>query len=184
MNDWSSSKGLTLAELPRTIAAGAAAGAVATVAMSAVMIGLQRLGLLGRTPPRHIVEHALGRFGLRHRVSPRSRRALSAVAHLGFGATQGAVYALGHHGTAAAEDGVPQPSARSGIPFALAVWASSYSGWIPRLGILPPPSRDRPGRPTTMVLAHVVYGAVLAKTLRLLLQPKLRSPVRDHVSDR
>ena len=29
------------------------------------------------------------------------------------------------------------------------------------LGILPPPERDQPGRPATMLLAHWVYGATL-----------------------
>jgi hypothetical protein len=43
----------------------------------------------------------------------------------------------------------------------LAVWAVSYQGWIPALGILPKASEDRPARPAVMVTAHVVYGAVL-----------------------
>jgi hypothetical protein len=44
---------------------------------------------------------------------------------------------------------------------ALSVWALSYQGWVPALGILPPASRDQPGRQWTMVAAHVVYGVVL-----------------------
>ncbi len=32
---------------------------------------------------------------------------------------------------------------------------------IPLLGLMPPPDRDRPGRPVVMVLAHVVYGLTL-----------------------
>jgi len=42
----------------------------------------------------------------------------------------------------------------------------NYAGWIPKVGIMPPPSRDRMGRPTSMILAHVVYGATLAAILK------------------
>ena len=45
--------------------------------------------------------------------------------------------------------------------FGIAVWAVSYAGWVPKLGLMQPPSRDRPGRPTAMILAHLVYGATL-----------------------
>ncbi len=167
---------LDLTELPRTLAAGAAAGVAATVAMSALMLAFQKLGLLGRTPPRHIVEHTLERLRLRQRLTGRSRKALSVAAHLGFGATQGALYAVGQQTSNQLRGAASEPRAQSGIPFALGVWATSYAGWIPATGILPPPSRDRPGRPTTMILAHVVYGAVLAKTLRLLLPQRNPEP--------
>ncbi|MFZ5896311.1 MAG: DUF6789 family protein [Myxococcota bacterium] len=150
----------------RVVSWGAVAGAGATVVMSAWMYASQRLGLLGRAPPRHIVEKGLARLGLRHRVSVPARQALTAALHLAFGATQGAVYALAEQGLAASRHRELEPSLARGVPFALAVWATSYAGWIPALGILPPPSRDRPGRPTSMVIAHVVYGAALAALLR------------------
>ena len=53
-----------------------------------------------------------------------------------------------------------------GAVYGLGVWAVSYKGWIPALGILPPPERDRPGRPVIMVAAHVVYGLVLGALVR------------------
>ena len=53
-----------------------------------------------------------------------------------------------------------------GIIFATLVWATSYQGWVPALGIMPPASRDEPGRPMTMVLAHWVYGAILGAVLQ------------------
>lgn len=40
-------------------------------------------------------------------------------------------------------------------------WLVNYGGWIPVLGILPPPHRDRTDRQATMIVAHLVYGAVL-----------------------
>jgi len=166
---------------PRALLLGAAAGAGATIAMSGVMLVAQRAGLLGRSPPRHIVERTLGWLGLRHETSRNERQLLTAVAHLGFGATQGALYAvieqrLGRRSQRSSGLRPRKPSATTGVPFGLLVWAASYVGWIPALGILPRPSRDRPGRPTSMVLAHVVYGAALATLLRKL----QHTPVRDY----
>jgi hypothetical protein len=41
----------------------------------------------------------------------------------------------------------------------------SFPAWtrrrLPALGLMPPPRRDRPGRPTAMIVAHLVYGTVL-----------------------
>jgi hypothetical protein len=150
----------------RVLLAGAGAGVAATAAMSAVMFGFQKLGLLGRMPPRHIVEDTLARFRVLHRTSPAARKALSTVSHLGFGATQGMLYAAALESPRVLRQGTATPQLRSGVPFALLVWAASYAGWLPKLGILPPPSRDRFGRPTSMIIAHAVYGAVLAELLR------------------
>jgi hypothetical protein len=158
----------------RAVLIGAGAGAAATVAMSGVMLMLQRLGLLGRMPPRLIVDRGLARFGIRRHTSRGTRKALGSVAHVGFGASQGALYALGH--TLVAKSGrAPTPSLATAVPFALAVWAVSYAGWIPKLGIMRPPSRDRPGRPTSMIVAHLIYGAALATVLRRTLAPRGRA---------
>jgi hypothetical protein len=46
------------------------------------------------------------------------------------------------------------------------VWLGSYAGWIPALDLLPPPDRDRRGRPPSMIVAHWVYGAALGASLR------------------
>jgi hypothetical protein len=150
----------------RALLLGAGAGAAATIAMSGLMLAAQRLGLLGRSPPRHIVDRALGCLHVRDKVSRQNRQLLTALAHLGFGATQGALYAVLYQVLARYSPRPIAPSTATGVPFALCVWAASYAGWIPALGILPSPSHDRPGRPTSMVLAHVVYGAALANILR------------------
>jgi hypothetical protein len=157
--------------LLRSAVSGAGAGVAATLAMSAAMLALQRLGLMGRTPPRHIVEHLSKRLGLGRRLPSPASKVLSAVAHLGFGAAQGAIYAVAMKTPAALDREPASPALTTSIPFALTVWAASYAGWIPALGILPPPSRDRFGRPTSMVLSHLVYGAVLPFVLRRTPQP-------------
>ncbi len=138
----------------RKLEHGATAGALATVPMSAVMLGAQRLGLMGKQPPQKITDAALDEIGVH---PPRKERELLAiVAHFGFGAAAGAAFSL-------VRPGRPTllRSALEGAVFGTAVWAASYVGTLPKLGIMPPPSEDRPGRPATMVVAHWVFGAVL-----------------------
>lgn len=129
---------------------GASAGAVATVAMSALMLAAGRAGLVGRQPPEAIVR----RTGQLVAVEPRGRlaAALAVAAHLGFGAGTGAAHAL-----------LPRsrrPVAR-GAALATGVWAVSYAGWVPALGALPRADHDRASRQAVMLVAHVAYGAVL-----------------------
>jgi hypothetical protein len=129
---------------------GAAAGAVATAAMSAVMLAAGRAGLMGRQPPEAIVRRAGALTG----GEPRGRLAdaLAALAHLAFGVGTGAMYALLPRTT--------RPVLR-GVVVGEAVYAVSYAGWVPALGALPRPDRDRSPRQASMAAAHVVYGAVL-----------------------
>jgi len=135
-----------------------ASGALATVAMSAVMIAGDRVGLMAEPPPATITRSALRGAGV-DRPSD-SVAVLAPLAHLGFGAAGGLAYGL-------ARRVVPVvPGALLGIAFGLAVWTVSYKGWIPAMGILPPPEDDRPGRPTVMVAAHVVYGLALGWLIR------------------
>lgn len=151
----------TTEPLLTTATQGATAGTVATAAMSALMLGAGRLGAHGEQPPEAIVETALDAAGVNR--SEVTENALASVAHLGFGASMGALYALLRRVTR-----TPGPEALHGTGWGLAVYAASYAGWIPRLGILPSPAHDRDDRQTMLVAAHVVYGAVLGGVLQLL----------------
>jgi uncharacterized membrane protein YagU involved in acid resistance len=133
-------------------AQGGGAGLVATAAMSAAMVAAQRAGQMGRMPPKKITSAALDAVGADDLPEP-AVDALSVATHFGFGAAMGALFLLAR----------PRPRlpVAEGVAFGTLVWLASYAGWIPALGILPPPTRDRPGRPASMLLAHWVYGAVL-----------------------
>ncbi len=133
---------------------GASAGLLATIPMTAVMVAAQRLGLLGKAPPAKITDAVLDKADV---AAPTSeRRLLTALAHFGFGAATGALYS-------GLRPGRPSlgRAAVEGIAFGTAVWGASYAGWVPALGILPPPSRDRKDRQLTMVVAHWVFGAAV-----------------------
>jgi hypothetical protein len=143
------------------LATGAASGAVATVFMSAVMFAAKSAGLMGAMPPERITAHALDSLGIRRRDRT-TQDVLSAISHVAFGAASGAVFAL--------VERVPRlniPAVPAGMLFGLMIWAVSYEGWVPALGIMPPAHRDRPGRPQAMLAGHLVYGAVLGALIGL-----------------
>jgi hypothetical protein len=135
-------------------ATGALAGAAATAVMSIVMVLAQKSRPVGKLPPKKIVEAGFRASGLKQ-PKEETLNALTAVAHVGYGMAAGSLYST----TVANGRGVPP--LLSGPLFALAVWAGSYEGWVPALGIMPSAHDDRPARTKTMVLAHVVYGLVL-----------------------
>ncbi|MBV2364571.1 hypothetical protein ACFONH_22195 [Streptomonospora nanhaiensis] len=136
-------------------AQGAAAGVLATGAMTAVLEAGRRLSGHGQ-PPRHIVRALLPGGG--GAVPRRGENAATAVAHAGFGAAAGALFG--------AATGRRRPSRLLGAGYALAVMAAGYQGWAPRIGAQPPLHRDRPDRVATLAAAHVVYGWGLAAALR------------------
>lgn len=52
-----------------------------------------------------------------------------------------------------------------GVIYGSLIWFVSYKGWVPALGIMPPPERDRLSRPESMLVAHLVYGWTLGKVV-------------------
>jgi hypothetical protein len=143
----------------RSLLAGATAGAVATVAMSALMLAAKRIGITGTLPPELIARKAVEAVA---GDPPRDDQveAVAAVAHIGFGAVAGAIFELlmmrAHAARRSAAIG-----ALAGTLYATGIWLVSYQGWVPALGIMPAVSRDRRGRVATMLTAHWVYGATL-----------------------
>lgn len=148
-------------ERSASVARGAAAGIFGTITMSALMALAKKSGALGEPPPRKLVRRTLNRL-LPLNFDRRKTQVdvASWAAHLGFGAAMGGLFALLARGR--------RPSLPAGVLFGLGVWTVSYVGVIPKLGLMAPPKDDRPGRPTAMVLAHVVYGGTLAAALRAL----------------
>ncbi len=129
---------------------GLVGGILATGAMSALMLAARRAGLTGELPPRRIAGRLLRGEGRKE------RNALAIAGHVGFGAAIGALFALLQRRLSPRRGAVP-----GGIGFATVVWFVSYQGWVPALRIMPPATRDRPGRPVTMLVAHWVYGETL-----------------------
>jgi hypothetical protein len=136
---------------------GAAAGTVATAAMSAIMFGARRSGVMGTMPPEKITASFLNRAGIKR--SRKQQDALAVAIHFIFGAGGGAIFGL-------APERLPVPPVPLGMAYGSAIWAVSYMGWVPMLRIMPPPHRDQPGRQGVMLLGHLVYGGVLGVLTR------------------
>jgi uncharacterized membrane protein YagU involved in acid resistance len=135
---------------------GAVAGGVATVVMTAVLEAGRRLSLFRTHPPARIVRKVLA--GSPERPVP-GEVLLTGLAHLGYGAACGAVFALLTRRR-------PSVDRRLGVAYGLLLWLVGYGVWVPAIGAVPPLHRDRPGRQLALVAGHVVYGAVLAEELR------------------
>jgi hypothetical protein len=158
-----------MSEVMPRLGLGALAGVLATVPMTAVMLGAQRLGLLGEAPPKKITEDLLD-------PPPGTKLAATAVTHLGFGGMAGALFGALRR---------PRSTVRAaveGVAFGTAVWAASYAGWVPALGILPPPDEDRADRQATMLVAHWVYGATLGVLVAAFGRLRHRQVAKDEVA--
>ncbi len=138
---------------------GAAAGTVATIPMTAVMVLGQRATGYGRLPPEALVENAntvaatdldLVRPGV-----PRMEVEWRA-AHLLVGAALGVLYAVVFRPITAR-----MPGPVCGLLFGLAVWVASYQGIAPALNLLPPATEDVRARQATNAVAHAVFGGAL-----------------------
>ena len=77
--------------IPR-IARGAASGLAATVPMSLVMFGAQKIGMLPVLPPEEIVDETMDRAGVD--VDEDVSNAIATASHLAYGAGTRAAYSL------------------------------------------------------------------------------------------
>ncbi|MEJ7593683.1 MAG: DUF6789 family protein [Planctomycetaceae bacterium] len=138
--------------------AGAIAGLLATVPMTAVMIvGKRRLPQRSQDslPPVQITKNALRAIDLDDELSRKEEVALAAVNHFGFGASAGALYGSLCPVRSAAE------ALTSGCIYGLGVWSCSYLGLLPGSGLYRSAANDTPERNTLMIIAHLVWGAGL-----------------------
>ena len=133
---------------------GALSGTVATGVMSLFMLAARRANWLGTPPPKKLTDRFV-RFlgGSNHR---RANWPMTALNHVAFGAAAGIPFAL-----VSRRIDTVAGRAITGSLYGAAIWAAMYQGLLPALGMMPKPRWDRPGRPTAMALAHLIYGAVL-----------------------
>ena len=142
------------------ILAGAVAGLGATVPMTVAM-EIMHAALPDEEqyplPPRIIAMKAAEAVDLRKEMGEEERTAATLVSHFAYGAVTGALYAP-------LKRKIPLPPALSGACYGLAVWAGSYLGLLPALGVLQPATRHPVRRTALMIAAHLVWGAALGAT--------------------
>lgn len=150
---------------------GAAAGAVATGAMTTVLFAAKRVVTSRRVP-------AVGPVGDAEAAPPEppperltpGQRVLALATHVGIGCAAGVTFALSR------ERIIPDrlPGAAAGAMHGLAVWAIGYLGVLPKLDVLPPAYRDDRRRAAAVLAAHLAYGATVGTLVDVALHHRAR----------
>jgi putative membrane protein len=145
---------------------GAIAGFIGTVPMTIFMLTTQRFlphGQRYALPPEIITQELAHRAHVRHHMNKQAVLAATLVSHFGYGATMGMLYTL-------AARKLPLPAALKGILFGLIVWAGSYLGLLPLLGMWESAYVEPSRRNLMMIAAHVVWGASTGAAASVLLE--------------
>ncbi len=148
----------------RAFLKGALAGFVATLPMSIFMLATQRF-LPKRQqyelPPEMITKELAHRAHVRHHLNKQLILGATTVSHFGYGAVVGAAYGP-------LQKRVPLSTIVQGVLYGLFVWAASYLGLLPLLGISASGHKEPVRRNLMMIAAHVVWGASMGAMARLL----------------
>ncbi|WP_394836121.1 hypothetical protein LVJ94_04345 [Pendulispora rubella] len=153
---------MTLQRMADDTLQGSIAGLIATVPMTLAMKLLHRRLPLHEQhplPPRRITMRVLAMLGWSPPRVPFARKALTLVAHFSYGAAAGTVYRHANRHTLHSGPG-------TGVVYGLTVWAGSYLGLLPALGLLTPATRHSPRRTALMIASHVVWGWALGEVTR------------------
>jgi uncharacterized membrane protein YagU involved in acid resistance len=156
---------LTQSEPLQDLWKGALAGFAATVPMTAVMWALDRRWRPTelRLPPEQIARSLVRRTGLRRFLNEPGKEATSWMSHFGYGTATGAAYPISF-------ERFPIRNAVKGPLYGALVWAISYLGWLPALGIMPPARRQSLWRNVALVGSHLVWGLTCAAVFERLKQ--------------
>ena len=137
---------------------GALAGCIATAPMTLAMEVMHRwLPPSERypLPPSEITAKLTEEAGVAPQIDQGQHTALTLLNHFGYGAAVGAIYAL-----LASRLRAPLPAALGGSGYGLLVWAVSYLGLLPALGILRPATEHPERRNALMIVAHLIWGSI------------------------
>jgi hypothetical protein len=143
----------------RRLGIGAAAGGVATAAMTAVFAAGRAFGTEDPASPEAVTATVLDHADVDR--SNTGQNFATAALHTAFGVAAGALFAL-------VDERLPLPRGTRGVTWGLGVLLISYEGWVPLIGALPPLHRMSNRRRIALTAAHIVYGTTLESTLRAL----------------
>ncbi len=111
-------------------------------------------------PPRGVVEKMTQAIADRKDVDESVEAAVTMVAHFGYGSAMGLIYAF-------LTGKVRAAAVLKGALFGLLVWAGSYLGFLPAVGILQS-ATERPARRNLLLIGvHLVWGGVLGWLVKL-----------------
>ena len=147
----------------KPLASGAIAGLTGTTVMTEAMFLAKKAGMVpGNLEPKEVTENVEETIGIRDYLSKRAFEASWVMLHFGYGSTSGVAYALLQSISC-----LDRP-ALVGSSFGMFLWAVGYCGWLPLLGLYPPPAQVPKRKVVANILAHVTYGTMTAMAHRLL----------------
>ncbi len=123
--------------------------------MSVPIVVARRTGFLATPPPVEISANVARRLPLLPQRGQRGFRAIWLGGHLAYGGVCGVTYVV-------VRRYLPSNLVLNGVLFGQAVWATSYLGVIPALGLYPGPEDDSRSRLLVMVGVHGVFGVTVA----------------------
>ncbi len=144
---------------------GAFAGLIATGPMTIFMLLTQRFLPKEQRyalAPEMITKEIARRVHVKPQMSHLQIVGATLVSHFGYGAGMGALYGL-------MEKKLPLPALTKGVLFSLVVWAGSYLGLLPLLGISASAQREPLRRNLLMMAAHIVWGTVMSMIVAVFL---------------
>ncbi len=148
----------------RPINSGTVAGLAGTAVMTGAMFLIKKMGMVpGELAPKKITENLEDKLGVRDYL-PRSAFGASwMLLHFGYGTMSGVAYAFVQELLSRKQPFLTGPL------FGMVLWVIGYCGWLPAVGLYPPPTR-LPKRTlgAELITTHVIYGTVTAVTHRLV----------------
>jgi uncharacterized membrane protein YagU involved in acid resistance len=147
------------------------AGFIATLPMTIFMLLTQRYlprGQRYNLPPEIIVKDLAQRAHIKQHMNKPQILAATLVSHFGYGATMGLLYLP-------LSKKLSLPTAIKGSIFGLLIWAASYLGLLPLLGLSENAPREPGRRNLMMIAAHLIWGSSLALISDTLARSEIES---------
>lgn len=131
--------------------------------MSAAMLALKKAGMEpGELQPKKVTQSAEKKIGIREYLPERAFEVSWVMLHFGYGSTSGVIYTLANRIFP-----VDRPTL-VGTFFGVLLWAIGYCGWLPLLGLYPPPTQEPKRKVIANILSHITYGTTTAIAYRKL----------------
>ena len=147
------------------------AGFIATFPMTIFMLLTQRYLPHGQRydlPPEIIVKDMAQRAHIKQHMNKFQILAATLVSHFSYGATVGLLYPP-------LSKKLSLPTAIKGAIFGFLIWATSYLGLLPLLGLSENAPREPGRRNLMMIAAHLIWGSSLALISDTLAHSKVES---------
>jgi putative membrane protein len=133
--------------------------------MTVFMLTTQRFLPKGQQydlPPELITKELAHRAHVRWHMNKTQILAATLLSHFAYGAAMGALYSP-------LDRKLPLPAVLKGVIFGVVVWAGSYLGLLPLMGISESAHREPVRRNLMMVAAHLVWGSAMGLVANLLM---------------